>query len=102
MYAHFIIIGSSYSTGSRVGYHLVTQGRLDRAVLEEKMARINQINRNDVGVHVLATDSADWASVLELDSFFEDVVLYHDFEGFVKTLQLDILSDIDEVKRYGN
>ncbi|WP_231217679.1 hypothetical protein [Streptococcus equi] len=69
MYQHFILVASSYARGERVGFHLATEGQLDHVAIEEKMQRLSHINRDDVGVHSFVTDSADWQSVIELDSF---------------------------------
>ena len=99
MYQHFILVASSYARGERVGFHLVTKGKLDNIVIEEKMQRLSQINRDDVGVHSFVTDSADWQSVTELDSFFEDVMVCQDFDEFEKVLQIDSkVSAIDIAK----
>ena len=86
MYHHFILVASSYSKGERIGFHLVTEGKLDNTIIEEKMKRLRQINRDDVGVHSFVTDSADWQSVIELDSFFEDIMVCQDFEEFERVL----------------
>ncbi|WOI91917.1 DUF4065 domain-containing protein [Streptococcus intermedius] len=89
MYHHFILVASSYSKGERIGFHLVTEGKLDNTIIEEKMKRLSQINRDDVGVHSFVTDSADWQSVIELDSFFEDIMVCQDFDEFERVLQID-------------
>lgn len=99
MYQHFILIASSYTRGERVGCHLVAEGKLDNLVIEEKMKRLSQINRDDIGVHSFVTDSADWQSVIELDSFFEDVIVCQDFDEFERVLQMDSkVSAIDIAK----
>ena len=54
------------------------------------MQRLSQINRDDVGVHSFVTDSADWQSVIDLDSFFEDVMVCRDFDEFEKLLYADV------------
>lgn len=90
MYQHFIIVASSYAKGKRVGFHLVAEEKLNKAIIEEKMQRLSQINRDDVGVHSFVTDSADWQSVIDLDSFFEDVMVCRDFDEFEKLLYADV------------
>lgn len=99
MYQHFILIASSYARGERVGFHLVTKGKLDSYAIAEKMNRLSHINRDDVGVHSFVTDSPDWQSVIDLDSFFEDVIICQDFDEFEKVLQIDSkVSAIDIAK----
>src|SRR3712207_534939 len=97
MYQHFILVASSYARGERVGFHLATEGQLDHVAIEEKMQRLSHINRDDVGVHSFVTDSADWQSVIELDSFFEDIMVCQDFDEFEQVLQ----SDRSEERRVG-
>ena len=63
MYHHFILVASSYSKGERIGFHLVTEGKLDNTIIEEKMKRLRQINRDDVGVHF-----EEFERVLQIDS----------------------------------
>lgn len=99
MYQHFILIASSYAKGTRVGYHLVVEGELDSNNIQEKMKRLNKINRNDIGVHSFFTDSSDWQSVIEYDSFFEDIMVCQDFDEFEEVLQMDSkISAIDVAK----
>ncbi|KIS05352.1 Panacea domain-containing protein [Streptococcus equi] len=99
MYQHFILVASSYARGERVGFHLATEGQLDHVAIEEKMQRLSHINRDDVGVHSFVTDSADWQSVIELDSFFEDIMVCQDFDEFEQVLQSDSkISAIDVAK----
>ncbi len=99
MYQHFVLVASSYIRGERIGYHLVAKGQLDKNLIEEKMMRLNQINREDVGVHSFVTESDKWKSVIELDSFFEDIIVCEDFEEFERVLKRDLeISAIDIAK----
>lgn len=99
MYHHFILIGSSYARGTRVGYHLVVEGEVDSNIIQEKMKRLSKINRNDIGVHSFFIDSSDWESVIEYDSFFEDIMVCQDFDEFEEVLQIDSkISAIDVAK----
>ena len=99
MYHHFILIASSYAIGTRVGYHLVVEGELDSNIIQEKMKRLSKINRNDIGVHSFFIDRSDWESVIEYDSFFEDIMVCQDFDEFEEVLQIDLkISAIDVAK----
>lgn len=63
------------------------------------MQNIRDIKRDDVGIHSLVTEDADWTSVVTLDSFFEDVVICSDFDEFESVLKSDSkLSAIDVAK----
>ncbi|WP_270342352.1 Panacea domain-containing protein [Lactococcus lactis] len=99
MYQHFILIASSYTEGTRIGFHLSAEKQIEKSIIEDKMMRISQINRDDVGVHSFMTDSQDWESVIKLDSFFEDVIVCPSFEKFEEALMFDSkISAIDVAK----
>lgn len=99
MYQHFILVASSYARGERIGYHLVHKEQIDKKIIEEKMRRLHKINREDIGVHSFITDSKKWDSILELDSFFEDVIICQDFDEFESVLMSDLkITAIDVAK----
>jgi Uncharacterized phage-associated protein len=99
MYQHFILVASSYTEGARIGFHLSSEKQIEKNIIEDKMKRITQIKREDVGVHLLMTDSSDWESVIKLDSFFEDVIVCPSFEKFEEALMFDSkISAIDVAK----
>lgn len=89
MYQHFILVASSYTEGRRIGFHLSAENKIEKSIIEDKMKRISQINRDDVGVHSLMTDRQDWESVIKLDSFFKDILICHSFDEFVEDLTVD-------------
>lgn len=89
MYQHFILVASSYTEGARIGFHLSAKEQIEKDVIEDKMKRIAQIKREDVGVHFLMTDSPKWDSVIKLDSFFEDVMVCPSFDKFEEALGFD-------------
>lgn len=89
MYQHFILVASSYTEGARIGFHLSAEKQIKKDVIEDRMKRIAQIRREDVGVHFLMTDSPKWESVIKLDSFFEDIIVCPSFEKFEEALASD-------------
>ena len=89
MYQHFILVASSYTEGTRIGFHLSEKNQIEKSIIEDKMKRISQINREDVGVHSLMTDSPKWESVIKLDSFFEDIMVCQSFDKFEELLTSD-------------
>lgn len=91
MHQHFIVIASSYSEGKRVGFHMTApEGKLDTVFIKDILDRLQDINRDDVGIHSFTTDDSTWESVLKLDSFFDDVVVCEDFDEFEKILKSDL------------
>ncbi|MDT2859201.1 DUF4065 domain-containing protein [Lactococcus lactis] len=89
MYQHFILVASSYTEGTRIGFHLSAESQIEKSIIEDKMKRISQINREDVGVHSLITESSSWESVIKLDSFFKDVMICQSFDEFEAALAFD-------------
>lgn len=89
MYQHFILIASSYTEGTRIGFHLSAKDQIEKSIIEDKMKRISQIKREDIGVHSLITDSPEWGSVIQLDSFFEDIMVCQSFDEFEDALTFD-------------
>lgn len=65
--------------------------KLDAVFIKNILDRIQDINRDDVGIHSFTTDDNTWKSVLELDSYFDDVVVYEDFDEFEKILILNAM-----------
>lgn len=63
------------------------------------MNRLSKINRNDIGVYSFIIDSLDWHSIIEYDTFFEDIMVCQDFDEFDERLQMDSkISTIDVAK----
>lgn len=90
MFQHFILVASSYAEGRRIGFHMSSEGNISKDIIEEIMKRINSLHRNDLGVHFIMTESKEWKSIVELDSFFEDVLVCADFEEFTNVLVGDL------------
>lgn len=90
MYQHFIVIARSYSDRKRVVFHITSPvGKLDTVIIKNILDRLQYINRDDVGIHSFTTDDSTWESVLELDSYFDGVVVYEDFDEFEEILILN-------------
>lgn len=86
---HFIAISSYYREGKRIGWHYASNDKLSKEVisvfLSESKEKLGEI---DFSIHKLITESTEWRSVVEKDSFFADVVIIEDKEKF-----LDLLID---------
>lgn len=100
MFQHFIIVASSYTQGSRVGFHIVApEGKLENDKIRSILDRLKEIKRDDVGIHSFTSDDRTWESVLKFDSFFEDVMICDDFKEFEEIVKSDLkLSAIDIAK----
>jgi len=84
---HFIAISSDYVLGRRVGWHYASEGKLDKSYIRSFMEKVEQ-DCGDIqfGIHKLSTESMDWESVLEKDSFFQDVIKTDNVEYFIKQI----------------
>src|SRR5699024_1168643 len=86
---HFIAISSYYREGKRIGWHYASDDKLSKEVisvfLRESKERLGEI---DFSIHKLITESTEWESVVEKDSFFADVFIIKDKKKF-----LDLLID---------
>lgn len=90
MYQHFIVIARSYSDRKRVVFHMTSHiGKLDTVIIKNILDRLQDINRYDVGINSFTTYDSTWESVLELDSYFDGVVVYEEFDEFEKFLILN-------------
>jgi len=91
MFQHFIIVASSYTKGSRVGFHIAApEGKLENDRIRSILDRLKEIKRNDVGIHSFTSDDSTWESVLKFDSFFEDVMVM-DKDEAIKANRLQLV-----------
>lgn len=87
---HYIIIVSDFSGGRRFGWHYSSTEKLDKEYIEASLNKIKKKCGNvQYGIHKLSTDSPDWNSVVEKDSFFRDVIVTHDIEKFIEVVFSD-------------
>ncbi|AHD06125.1 putative phage-associated protein [Paenibacillus larvae subsp. larvae DSM 25430] len=87
---------SNYVKGMRIGWHYASEGKLDKALIKQFMSRVEEkYSDAQLGIHKIATDSVTWRSVVEKDSFFEDVFVTTDIEKFVR-----LIAEDQELKAY--
>ncbi|MFY0761013.1 type II toxin-antitoxin system antitoxin SocA domain-containing protein [Metabacillus dongyingensis] len=87
---HFIIIVSDFSGGRRYGWHYSSEERLDKEYIESSLNKVKKKCGNvQFGIHKLATDSTDWNSVVDKDSFFVDVIVTEDIDDFIGVVSND-------------
>ena len=100
MVFHFIAIASCYSEGQRIGWHYASTERLDFNVIKNFLERIkDECGAPPLAIHQLSTNSHEFLSVIEKDSFFDGVAITKDEDSFIKLLQSDkTLSALDVAK----
>lgn len=83
MFQHIILITSSYILGKRVGWHYSSE-----IIGTDVMKEIQEKAKDSIGaLHQLTTNSSEWTSVIEKDSFFEDVFIYEELEEYLKAIE---------------
>ena len=102
MFTHFIVLSSSYSTGTRIALHLPFENGIDERMVEDVLKRINSVEGTPplIAVHVKQTDSAGWESVVASDSYFKDVRVIETADLFVDLIRLDRTFEGSDVARY--
>lgn len=84
MFKHFIVLGSSYSTGERIALDYVD---VDLAIFNKISKLINKKNDNyTISTQIITTDTKEWADVVARDPFFENVKLLKNEKEFLKYL----------------
>jgi hypothetical protein len=84
---HFIALGSV--GGRRIAWHYASEEKLDKETLRAFIAKAKDIVD---GIHRLSTPSISWQSVVDRDSYFDDVLVTRDADEFIrKYLLLDRL-----------
>ena len=89
MFEHIILFSSSYRTKRRIGWHYASE-YISKDIINyifEKTSEI--ILEPKYAVHRLTTNSPEWKSVVELDSFFEDIHIFTDLEEFLLEMKED-------------
>lgn len=91
MWQHNIFMANSYNRGKRVALDLVFPDINSKNMdyYQEKLAKFSKKLYNQLGdnpavtAHTIRTNSQTWKSVVEADSFFDDVLVVKDMSEFV-------------------
>ena len=69
MIKHFMILSSSYSTGTRIAMHYIIDEQMNPDMLISEVKKIKELCGETVPIstHYVETDSPDWYSVIEKD-----------------------------------
>lgn len=96
---HFVAILSDYVVGQRIGWHYASEDKLDKGIISDFMRRVEACGQTTLGIHKLSTESLEWSSVIEKDSFFEDVFVTEDMDVIIRQISASKeLSVYDVVK----
>lgn len=87
---HFIAIVSDFSGGRRYGWHYSSEDRLDKDYIKSFMTKVKQkCGHIQFGIHKLTTEDTSWASVVRMDSFFDDVIITNRIDDFIDVVAND-------------
>ncbi|MEV2911476.1 hypothetical protein ABNF65_23435, partial [Paenibacillus larvae] len=75
---HFIALSSV--GGRRIAWHYASEGKLDKEPLRAFMSKAEGMIG---GIHKIQTDSTSWQSVVDRDSYFDDVLVTRDVDEFI-------------------
>lgn len=98
---HFMILSSSYSTGQRIAMHYIIDENMTPEMLTSEVKKIKELCGETVSIstHYVETEHATWESVVEKDSFFENVRVVETLVGFVNMISEDrVLKGLDIAK----
>ncbi|ARF67610.1 hypothetical protein B7C51_06870 [Paenibacillus larvae subsp. pulvifaciens] len=74
---HFIALSSVGDR--RIAWHYASEGKLDKETLRAFVAK----TKGMLGIHKIQTDSTSWQSVVDRDSYFDDVTAVQDADEFI-------------------
>jgi uncharacterized phage-associated protein len=109
MFQHIIAISSSYRLGKRIAWHYA-DAEISQEVLRDLSEKTKTLlGRPDYSIHKLSTDSKEWESVVNKDSFFADFLIYDELDDFLaeiaddkKISALDIAKLVLSIKPMSN
>ena len=89
MFEHIILFSSSDRTKRRIGWHYASE-YISKDIINYILEKTSEIILEPkYAVHRLTTNSPEWKSVIELDSFFEDIHVFTDLEEFLLEMKKD-------------
>ncbi|WP_427814407.1 Panacea domain-containing protein [Enterococcus sp. 22-H-5-01] len=98
---HFIAISSYYEGGTRIGWHYASENQLDKDIIKKFLDESEfYLGQMEFGIHKLTTDSCEWKSVVEKDSFFKDVIIHEDKDVFFNLLKNDRDIDVTDIAKF--
>lgn len=99
---HYVIISSSYSSGTRIALDITIEGKSDKQKVIDVSKQILDSCGKDtpIATHLIDTTSSSWKSVIEADSFFKDIKLISDVSEFIALILKDKTLDSVSVAKY--
>ncbi|MCX4364226.1 MAG: DUF4065 domain-containing protein [Bacilli bacterium] len=90
MAIHYIFLGSSYKTGKRIALDISSEDKIDEIKVNDTHEYLKEnCIMNSISIHVIPTESVDFASVKKYDKYFANVSLISTKEEFADLINLD-------------
>lgn len=86
---HYIAIASVFNKGQRVAWHYSSERKLNKDKILSFLEKSSTFNNTQFGIHKLSTNSTEWESVYEKDSFFRDILVTSSENEFFKLISED-------------
>lgn len=100
MFKHFIAISSLYSKGIRIAWHYSSE-KLDARLIEDFLTVLKKKHGDvQLGIHKITTDSSDWDSVVENDSYFKGLCVVKDKKEFIDLISSEQKLGAIDVAKY--
>lgn len=101
MVRHFIIMSSSYSTGTRIALDFCGD-KINELSILQTIEKIKFECGSDVSLstHFVNVDSKKWESVAETDAFFKGVVLIENLNEFIALIKKDLILEGLDIAKY--
>lgn len=101
MIRHFIIMSSSYSTGTRIALDFYGD-KINETSILQTIDKIKIECGSDVSLstHFVNVDSKKWESVSESDAFFKDVELIERVDQFIELIKKDLTLEGLDIAKY--
>jgi uncharacterized phage-associated protein len=86
MKTHYIILSSCYAKGCRIAMDTTNVNKFKN--IKQKL--FNRFGKSlPISTHIIPTNSVKFASVIEVDRYFDDVKLIRDYRKFASLIALD-------------
>lgn len=100
MFKHFIAVSSVYSEGIRMAWHYTAE-KYDANVVQDFLKLLKKKHGEiQLGIHRMSTNSPDWDSVLEADSYFKDLIVVEDYHKFIDIIKVEQKLDALDVAKF--
>lgn len=91
---HFIAIANDYEDEKRIGWHYSSNEKLKKEVIKDFLKKSKEyLGYINFGIHKLSTENTSWESVVQKDSYFEDIFVIDDINKFLEKLIKGVSAD---------